>query len=118
MHALVTEAVPDNCGVAMKDYVYAALRIGTSGFLREDAPVEEVLEPIARGLSNREIAEHLFVAERTVKTHVGQVLSTLGRRDRAQACSWRTGADRCFRADLSGVSIPGSRCPVRCGTAR
>lgn len=88
MRALVTEAVPDNCGVAMKDYVYAALRIGTSGFLREDAPVEEVLEPIARGLSNREIAEHLFVAEWTGASG----LISPGYRSRARGA--RSGAAR------------------------
>ncbi len=44
-----------------------------------------MLALIAAGLSNTEIAERLFVAEATVKTHVNRIFAKTASRDRAQA---------------------------------
>ena len=45
----------------------------------------EILELIARGMSNREIAEKLFVSENTVKTHSSRLFDKLGAKRRTQA---------------------------------
>ena len=45
----------------------------------------EILELIAQGLSNREIAEKLFVSENTVKTHSSRLLDKLSAKRRTQA---------------------------------
>jgi DNA-binding CsgD family transcriptional regulator len=63
-------------------------------FVRDDAKVEslgitprelEILELIASGLSNKEIAGRVFVSENTVKTHSSRVFGKLGARRRTQA---------------------------------
>jgi DNA-binding NarL/FixJ family response regulator len=53
----------------------------------------EVLKLIAQGSSNKEIADHLTVTEKTIKTHVSAVLTKLGLKSRTQAAihAWQTG---------------------------
>ena len=59
----------------------------------------EVLEAVARGWSNAEIAEQLFMSHATAKTHVSRLLTKLDARDRAQLV---------MIAYESGVIVPGS----------
>ena len=49
---------------------------------------QEVLVLMARGASNAELAERLFLSEGTVKTHIGRIFAKLGVRDRAGAIVW------------------------------
>jgi len=60
----------------------------------------EVLGAVARGLSNAEIAQELFMSHATAKTHVSHLLTKLGARDRAQLV---------VIAYESGVVTPGAR---------
>lgn len=46
---------------------------------------QEILQWIAKGASNREIAQALYISEKTVRNHVTSILSRLGLRDRTQA---------------------------------
>ena len=53
----------------------------------------EVLTQLARGLSNAEVAEQLFISEATVKTHLARVMAKLNVREKAQAvaAAYQTG---------------------------
>ena len=59
----------------------------------------DVMTLVAKGLTNAEVAQHLFLAEQTVKTHVSRILFKLDARDRAQAV---------IAAYESGLVIPNS----------
>ncbi|MGB3731608.1 response regulator [Microbacterium sp.] len=56
-----------------------------SSFAALSGREHDVLELVARGMSNAEIARQLFLGEATVKTYVARLLAKIGARDRIQA---------------------------------
>lgn len=69
--------------VAAQDVAVSGVVEASEGGLTERE--QEVLSQISEGLSNREIAEKMFISEKTVKTHVSNILSKLQLADRTQA---------------------------------
>ena len=53
----------------------------------------EVARLVAEGLTNKQIGTRLFISERTVATHVGNILNKLGFASRAQIASWMASSD-------------------------
>jgi DNA-binding NarL/FixJ family response regulator len=48
----------------------------------------EIAELVAQGLSNKEIATRVFLSERTIETHVSNILDKLGVNSRVEISSW------------------------------
>ena len=83
----------------IEQFARKPVRMNLAGKLEQlTAREREVLELLARGLSNAEIAEKFVLSEGTVKTHVASVLRKLGLRDRIHAVIY---------AYESGVVEPG-----------
>lgn len=75
--------------------VLARLRAGSTPGLETLTPQERrVFDLITEGLTNREIAERLFLAEQTVKNYVSSLLSKLGLKRRTQAAAFAQNLDR------------------------
>jgi DNA-binding NarL/FixJ family response regulator len=83
---------------AMAGRVLSEVDAGSMGVIDDLSPRErEVLELMAEGLKNREIAERLFLSEATVKTHVRHLLDKLRLRNRAEAAAFATRVTRQHR---------------------
>lgn len=63
---------------------FAAARSVPEAYAHLSDKEREIFAAVARGLSNHEIAECVFLSESTIKTHVGAILRKLGLRDRVQ----------------------------------
>lgn len=79
---IVVKEVPITPVVAQEPFVPNERKQEDLGITRREL---EVLELIAQGMSNREIAGKLFVSENTVKTHSSRVFDKLGAKRRTQA---------------------------------
>jgi non-specific serine/threonine protein kinase len=76
----------------------------------------EVAAHVADGMTNREIARQLMVAERTVETHLEHIFDKLGARTRADVAVWMTRQDLESSTSSSATLVP--RVSGRLGTSR
>jgi len=79
---VVVKEVPVVSPVVAETFVVDERRRDELGVTRREL---EILELVARGMSNREIAGKLFVSENTVKTHCSRAFDKLGAKRRTQA---------------------------------
>jgi DNA-binding CsgD family transcriptional regulator len=79
---VVVREVPVNVELPTGPFVRNDVQLAQLGITPREL---EILEAIAAGLSNREIAQHLFVSENTVKTHTARLFDKLSARRRTQA---------------------------------
>ena len=87
-------------GVAER--ILARLRSGSAPAVESLTPQERrVLKLISQGLTNREIAERLFLAEQTVKNYVSSLLAKLGLKRRTQAATYAQNLDSNRASDRS-----------------
>jgi DNA-binding NarL/FixJ family response regulator len=71
------------------------LRIRLTAAPVDDSPLSrreiEVARLVGQGLTNKQIAQNLYVSERTAENHVQHILTKLGLRNRSQIAAWATG---------------------------
>lgn len=93
VHAGESELHPDAAKKLMAEYQTRTDGPGAQSLTQRET---EVLQLIATGLSNREIAERLVISQKTVKVHVSNILGKLNLSDRTQAAIYA------IRQGLSG----------------
>jgi DNA-binding NarL/FixJ family response regulator len=113
LHAAMSpEQIVNALSVALRDEVVVPREL-LRELLREDPPVDlssvlgprkqEILELVTRGLSNAEVARHLYLSESTVKQHLRGAYKALGVKNRTEAA-------RVFRrSDQSAPPTPDGR---------
>lgn len=83
---------------SVPDSVPVTPEVVPQGLIHLTPREQDVLRLISRGTTNREIAEHLYISEGTVKTHVTHLLNRLNLRNRSQLAIY---ANSVFRLTVS-----------------
>jgi DNA-binding NarL/FixJ family response regulator len=83
-------SVPEAIAVARNEAPAPASQISANPLTRRE---REIAELVTQGLGNREIAEHLMLAKRTVDSHIEHIFNKLGFTSRAQIAAWLSRQD-------------------------